>query len=127
MKITPLYTSLLMIIFVILSIRTIRQRKKSKVPIGHADDQNLLRAMRAHSNFSEYVPFSLIGIYLIEMQGAHPLFVHGLGLMILIGRSIHAYGISQSNENFKFRVSGMMLTLSTLIISSLYLLFSIVF
>ena len=124
MKITSFYTSLLLIFYFFLSIKTIRARRKTKIAIGHNENLLMLRAMRAHSNFAEYVPFSLFAIYLVETHGANPLFVHFLGLSILTGRILHAYGISQENENFKFRVSGMMLTFNSLLCSAVYLVIS---
>ena len=125
MKIIHLYTSLFILFYVYLSIRTIKARRSAKVALGHNDYPELLKAMRAHSNFSEYVPLSLFAIYLIEKDGAHPLLIHLLGLSLLIGRMIHAYGLSMPIENFKFRVAGMMTTFTVLIVSALYLLFHI--
>ena len=124
MKIISLYTSLLTILYFILSIRTIRRRRSTKIAIGHNDNSQMLRAMRAHSNFAEYVPLSLFGIYLAEVQGANAIFVHFLGLSILIGRLLHAYGISQENENFKFRITGMALTFTSMLCSATYLIFT---
>jgi uncharacterized membrane protein YecN with MAPEG domain len=48
--------------------------------------------------------------------------LHGLGLLLLVGRLSHAYGVSQERENFRFRVSGMMATFATLTVAALYLL-----
>ncbi len=39
-----------------------------------------------------------------------------------VRRLSHAFGVSQANENFRFRVIGMALTFTTLITSSAYLL-----
>jgi len=82
----------------------------------------MLRAMRVHSNFAEYVPLSLILIYFVETRGVHPLCVHLLGLGLLAGRASHAFGVSQAKENYRFRVFGRAMTLTTIILSSVYLL-----
>ena len=124
MKIISFYTSLHLIFYLLLSINTIRARRKTKIALGHNENLLMLRAMRAHSNFAEYVPFSLFAIFLVETHGANPLFVHFLGLSILTGRILHAYGISQEDENFKFRVTGMALTFNSLLSSAGYLLFA---
>ena len=47
---------------------------------------------------------------LAEIQGAPGLLVHALGAMLLGGRLLHAYGVSQVDELIRFRVSGMTLT-----------------
>jgi len=80
--------------------------------------------MRVHSNFAEYVPLTLFLIYLAEMQGAHALFIDALGLCLLAGRLSHAYGVSQANEKYTFRVAGMSMTFTSLISASAYLLFN---
>ena len=66
MKITFFYAALLAILFVLLSIRTIRLRRSLKIAVGDAGNPKMLRAMRVHSNFSEYVPLSLLLIYFIH-------------------------------------------------------------
>ena len=124
MNTLPLYAALLALLFVALSIRTLRLRRRLRIGIGDAGNEHMLRAMRVHSNFAEYVPLTLFLIYLAEVQGAHALFIHALGLCLLAGRLSHAYGVSQANENYTFRVVGMSMTFTSLISASAYLLFS---
>lgn len=76
------------------------------------------RAVRAHSNFSEYVPLALMLIWMLELQSNNRALVGILGTMLVIGRAIHAYGVSQLNEDFRLRVGGMGLAMACLIISS---------
>jgi len=124
MHITPLYASVLAILFVALSVRTLRMRHRLKIAVGDAGNQALLRAIRVHSNFAEYVPLSLLLISFVEMSGASALLVHFLGLCLLVGRAVHAYGVSQLNENYAFRVAGMAMTFTTLMGASGYLILS---
>ena len=60
MGIVFLYAALLAVIFVALSVRTLLLRRRLGIAIGDGDDPRMLRAMRAHANFAEYVPFSLL-------------------------------------------------------------------
>lgn len=124
MHILPLYASILALMFVGLSVRTLRMRRRLKIAVGDAGNPTMLRAMRVHSNFAEYVPLSLLLIFLVEAGGANPLLVHFLGSTLLLGRVSHAYGVSQIRENFRFRVVGMALTFTSMISSSLYLIYS---
>jgi hypothetical protein len=124
MQIVPLYAALLTLLFVAISIRTLRLRRRLKIGIGDGGNQQMLRAMRVNSNFSEYVPLSLIVLYLVEAQHASGLFVHALGLALLVGRLLHAYGVSQVKENYRFRVAGMVMTFTVLLNASAYLLFN---
>ncbi len=122
MSIIPLYASLLALLFVALSVQVIRLRRSRQIALGDAGDASLLRAMRVHSNFAEYVPLSLFMIYLVETQMGWALLVHGLGLVLLLARLSHAYGVSQARENFRFRVFGMVGTFAVLVVSALGLL-----
>ena len=126
MQILSPYAAFFALFFVALSVRTLRLRRTLRISIGDSGNEKMLRAMRVHSNFAEYVPFSLFLIFLVETQGAYPILVHGLCLCLLAGRLSHAFGVSQVNENYRYRVFGMVLTFSTLIASAAYLLFAYV-
>lgn len=123
MSIVSFYAAILAVIYVGLSIRTLRIRRRLRIAIGDAGNETMLRAMRVHSNFAEYVPLSLLLIYFVESSGAHLLFVHMLAASLLVGRVSHAFGVSQVKENYTFRVFGMALTFTTLLATSAYLLF----
>lgn len=120
--ILPVYAAFLAIFFVVLSIRTIRQRRKLKIGLGDAGDKDMQRAVRVHANFAEYVPLCLLMIYWVEQSGVYAWFVHALCLGLMVGRLSHAYGVSQQRENFTFRVSGMALTFTVLLTSAVHLL-----
>jgi uncharacterized membrane protein YecN with MAPEG domain len=59
---------------------------------------------------------------LVELSGAQQVIVHGLCLCLLIGRAVHAYGVSKRQENFRYRVLGMALTFTALLSSAFALL-----
>lgn len=120
--ITSAYAALLAFVFVYLSFRTLSMRRKLSVGIGDGGHAELQRAMRVHANFAEYTPIALILIILQEMQIGPGVSIHILGAALLIGRCLHAYGVSQMKEDLRFRVSGMVLTLIVIISSSLRLL-----
>ncbi|MEN9866941.1 MAG: hypothetical protein RL748_2531 [Pseudomonadota bacterium] len=122
MHIVPLYTALLTLLFVILSVRTLNLRRKLQIGVGDAGNPQMLRAMRVHANFAEYVPLALILLFLVEAQHANAILVHALGLALLVGRLSHAYGVSQTKEKLVFRVTGMALTFTTLLTACGYLL-----
>lgn len=121
--VVSIYASVLALMFVALSIRTISLRRKLQIGVGDGGNELMLRAMRVHSNFAEYVPLCLLLIYIVESSGANSLIVHLLGLFLIIGRFSHAYGVSKQKENYRFRVFGMSMTFTTLIVSSLSLIY----
>lgn len=122
--ISPVYAAILALIYVALSVRTLRMRRARQIAVGTKSDLALTRAIRAHANFAEYAPIAIFLIYLLEVQGHSSLLIHALGVALVLGRLIHAFGISQTNENIRFRVIGMVLTLGCLISASLRLLLS---
>jgi len=122
MRIVFLYAALLALLFVGLSVRTLRMRRRLQIAIGDSGNEAMLRAMRVHSNFAEYAPLCLLLICFVEVAGGSSTYVHILGLAVLVGRVSHAYGVSQVKENYVFRVIGMALTLATIIAASLRLL-----
>lgn len=122
MTITPIYAALLGLLFIVLSVRVIRLRRSHKVAIGAQGDKAVERAMRVHANFAEYAPFALLLIFMLELKGVAGVWIHILGLMLLVGRALHAYGVSRPDEDFRFRVSGMSLTFGTIGLASASLL-----
>lgn len=122
MPVTPVYAALFGLILIVLSLRTIRVRRRLQVAIGHRDNADLERAMRVHANFCEYVPIALLLIYLLEVSTGASYWIHVLGGALLVGRLLHAYGVSQSRENLRFRVTGMVLTFTVIISAALRIL-----
>jgi uncharacterized membrane protein YecN with MAPEG domain len=120
-KIIPLYTAALALIFVALSWRTIRLRRKNKIVLGFGDSQELQRATRVHGNFAEYVPLALLLLTFLEMRLTASWFLHVFASWLLIARAAHAYGVSQLKENFRFRIFGMASTLTILGVCALVL------
>ncbi len=119
MHITPFYAALLGLMLVALSVRVIGQRRRAKAALGDKGDKLLQRAIRAHANFVEYTPMALLLIALAEWQGGPGWLVHILAAALVIGRALHAWGISQEPERFIFRQAGMMLTFGVLIVAAL--------
>ena len=127
MPIVPLYASILALLFVLLSARTAGLRRSLRIAIGDEGNKEMLRAMRVHSNFAEYVPYCLLLMYFVEASAASPVLVHFLGTSLVVGRVSHAFGVSQARENFAFRVFGITLTFTVLVASAGYLLWSRLF
>ena len=113
--ITAIIASVLTIIFINLSFAVIALRRKNQVGLGSGGHDDLERAIRAQGNFAEYVPFGIILIACLELNGA-PWFLVALpGIALIVGRLIHAKGIHVPPPDFSKRVLGMKFTFSTLI------------
>jgi len=122
MRVTPLYAALLALLFVALSVRTLRMRRGLGIAVGDAGDARMLRAMRVHANFAEYVPLALVLMYLLDARGLGEAWLHGLGAALVAGRLAHAYGVSQVRETYAYRVFGMTMTLGVLVAEATMLL-----
>jgi len=126
MLITPAYAAIFAFIFVALSVRTLRLRRQLRVAIGHGNEPKLERATRAHANFAEYVPISILLIYFLEIHTVSSIWIHLLCTVLLVGRIVHAYGVSQVSEDHRYRVTGMSLTFAVIISVSIGILWGYV-
>jgi uncharacterized membrane protein YecN with MAPEG domain len=113
--ITSIIAAALTIIFIKLSFAVIALRRKNKVGLGSGGHEDLERAIRAQANFAEYVPFGIILIACLELNGAPWYLVLLSGLALIIGRLIHARGMNTPPPDFSLRVTGMKFTFGTLI------------
>jgi len=115
LAVTSLVAAVLTAIFIKLSLAVIGLRKKNRVGLGSGGHEDLERAIRAQGNFAEYVPFGIILIGCLEINGAPWWLVAMPGIVLIIGRLIHAVGINTPPPDFSKRVLGMKLTFATLV------------
>lgn len=110
LTITPLYAGALAIWFLALSYRVVQQRGHG-VSLGDGGDQELLRRIRGHGNFAEYVPFILLMLAMLEFGGGYPAWlIHVLGATLLVARLLHGTSLSFTQQ-WKFgRYWGTLLT-----------------
>ena len=122
LRIVPYYAAALALLFVWLSFRVIQVRRSAKQSIGSGGSADLERRARVHANFAEYTPFALLLLAMAELRGAWGPLLHGLCLLLVTGRCAHAWGVSRTPEDFRFRVGGMMATFAVLICAAVLVL-----
>ena len=105
-----LWSGLSILLLVVLSFRTIFTRKRLKVSFGDGGNAELTAASRAFGNAAEYIPPCLAILILMALTGFEPVWVHAVGGSMLLGRSLHAWGLSQAKQPSFGRMSGMILT-----------------
>ena len=120
--IVPAYTAVLVLIYVVLSVRVIRGRQSYRIGFGAGDSVDLERRIRVHGNFAEYVPLAVVLLAFMELQGRPAWLLHLLCLLLIAGRVSHAFGISRETEDFRLRAAGVIATFGVLIAASLSLL-----
>ncbi len=118
LTITAIYAALIAFLFVTLSVNVILQRRKSKISVGDRGEKAMIKAMRTHANCAEYAPFALLLIAMVEVQGAGAWLVHLLGLSLLTGRVLHAYGFGKTPQIVILRQIGMSLTFISILIAA---------
>lgn len=79
----------------------------------------LRRKIRAHSNFSEYVPQGLLLLTALELTDAPSKLVWSLSLSFLIARLAHAYGVIVKYGPSIGRAVGFLGTLLVFLVGSL--------
>ena len=119
---TPIYASLLALVFTVLSFRVILYRRAHLISLGDSGDKALLKRMRAQANCAEYAPVAMMLLLLTELTGAPPLAVHTLGIAFVAGRVLHAAGFSATPQKMILRQIGMVLTLLGITLSALGLI-----
>jgi len=117
--VTPLYAGLLVLWFLVLSIRVIRRRGSGGIALGDGGDPGMLRVIRGHANFAEYVPLALLLMAILELSRFSIYVLHALGLTLLVARLLHGYALSFTQQ-FKFgRIAGASLTFLVLFVAAL--------
>ena len=95
-----------------LAIRVGQVRTKEKVMIGDGGNENVIRRMRAHANFTEFAPFVLILIGAIEMATGTSTWLWAVSSLFLVGRLLHAFGMDGFMPG---RMIGTIVTMLTLL------------
>ena len=112
MIITSLYAGLLAFIFLALSARVVAVR--GRVSLGDGGDPEVLRRMRGHANFAEYVPLIHVMMALLEYQQIAAWQLHAIGATLVFARVIHGIALSFTRKWFFGRFFGTVLTFTLL-------------
>ena len=104
--VTPLYALALGLIFLILFMRVSSVRSDAKISYGDGGNALLLQRIRQHGNFMEWVPFVLILMILAEGMGAPALYIHISGVLLVVGRIAHPFGLKPDNAGHPLRYVG---------------------
>lgn len=120
--ITLIYAAALALVFVALSIRVIRHRFGTQVILGDGGHNKLSIAIRTHANFSEYIPLTLILIMGVELLGYPSALVHAFGIILVLARLSHVYGLATKNGAGAGRPIGVVTTLGLMVASAVMIL-----
>lgn len=111
--ITPFYGALLALVLLFLAVNVIKLRRAHRVSLLDGGIDSLTSAIRAHGNFTEYVPLCLILMALAELNQSPHWAMHGVGLLLLSGRLLHARALYCGT--IRLRVVAMSATFTSLV------------
>jgi hypothetical protein len=107
---TTVTTSILVFIYLMLSIRVVQLRRRLKIGVGDGGEPELQKAIRVHANFAEYVPLALLTLALFEYLTHSSLVPASVGGLLVVARLLHAYGLGRSRGVSVGRFYGTALT-----------------
>lgn len=103
---TPVYALAVSIIYMILWFRVTSFRGANGIAIGDGGQTALALRTRQHGNCAEWSSFLLILMILAEGMGAPALYLHITGVLLLIGRIAHPFGLKADNAGHPLRYVG---------------------
>jgi uncharacterized membrane protein YecN with MAPEG domain len=122
--VSPIYTALLGLFFVVITLRVGMYRVKTNILIGDGADKEMLRLMRGQANFVETVPITLILLVMMELNYASEIWMHSLCAVLLVARVLHYIGLTELGP-MACRAVGMLGTVGTIAVSAIWLLYTI--
>jgi uncharacterized protein len=112
--VTLIFTAALGLINLWLAARVVQARRTHKIATGSGAVPQLEARMRAHSNFTEYVPITLVLMLLVEMNVGAERGLWAAGALLVAGRVLHPFGMDRPYPN-PYRMVGMILTALVLV------------
>lgn len=127
MPITPLFAAIFALAYVYLSISVVKLRMSEKIILGVENKDKttsvpMVKAVRIHANFIEYVPLALILFWFLENVTYSNRLVFWLGCILLVARVAHVIGMKNPKEHFLYRQWGMAATFGVITFSAIKLI-----
>lgn len=114
---TALYAAALGLFYIALSFKVSFTRGATDISLGDGGNRTMLAAIRRHGNFAEYTPFALVLMGFAEIGGLGTAWLHAAGLLLLAGRVVHLFAITEEGGPLPARVVGMLSTYAAMLIA----------
>ncbi len=109
-----LWSGLLVLLMVILSIRVVMARRSNRVLLGDGGNAQVTLAGRVFGNASEYIPVGIAALVVLILLGMPVYAIHAVGGTLFLGRLVHCVSLSDRKPTAG-RVLGMALTFLALV------------
>ena len=116
--ITTFYAGLLGLVLLWLSFRVIATVRAKEVAYGDAGNPEFTCIVRGQANFVEYVPMILILLALDELTGVSAMWIHVMGVALVIARIMHPLGLTTTPGVNPLRFGGTIITFLVLLAAS---------
>ncbi|GAB4521725.1 MAG: hypothetical protein Kow00133_08900 [Amphiplicatus sp.] len=113
------------LLLVYLSLRVARARLRFKVDLGDGGNQEMMKVVRTHANYTEYAPAALLGLVGLAWLGEGAAVIHGLGATFFLARVCHLLGLGMGVWA-RGRVVGAVLTLLVLLATGAMLIYRVI-
>ena len=105
-EITALYAALLVAVLIFLTTRIGVKRAITRISILDGGNKQVAVEMRRHGNFVEHVPLLILLMAIIEINGGNPVFLHVVGITLVICRIAHPIGLHYEHVQTPLRMIG---------------------
>lgn len=121
-----LWVGLNALMLIYLSARVGMVRTKQKVNLGDGGNPDMVKAIRTQGNYIEYAPAAIGGLIMLALLNTSALAVHILGGVFFFGRIAHLLGLGMGVWG-QGRMIGTILTMVTLLVTGVWLIYRAVF
>lgn len=126
LSITILFVAVLALIQVPITVLVGIRRAQTGVMFLHGEDDILLHRMRAHANFTEMVPITLLAMAAAELSGGSELLLWAGGGALVIGRVCSYIGLTSGDGTGPLRGVGAGLPTISLVSFSIFTLYTVI-
>ncbi len=116
-QIALVVTAIFVLLSIPMAISVGVRRAKTGILLLHGDDDALLRLIRAHGNFIEYVPLALLALAGAEVAGTSPWLVAACGGVLILARVVHYFGLRASADSKGRAIGAGLTTLSMFVLA----------
>ncbi|USD39036.1 MULTISPECIES: MAPEG family protein [Ferrimonas] len=100
LMISGIYIAATAAIMMVLAYRVVAMRRACGIGVGCGDNRSLEIRIRSHANLLEYAPLMLLMLIAAESNGASGWLLHGCGLIWLVARILHPWGLTGGNGGY---------------------------
>jgi uncharacterized protein len=119
LHVTALYAGILALLYVALAAYVIQGRAQYRVNLGDGDHPAMVRRIRIHGNFSEYIPFCLLLMLILEQGRVSAWLLHVAGIVLIVGRIAYFIGLTRTDGPSIGRAFGAACVFAVLIVGGL--------